>query len=47
MHAKAMPVLLAGEEEQRAWLDMPVEDAIALQDRVFPPERMRVTTEPI
>ena len=44
IHAKAMPVLLAGEAEQRAWLDMPVEDAIALQARVFPPERMRVST---
>ena len=47
VHAKAMPVLLAGEEEQRAWLEMPVEDAIALQARIFPSERMRVTTKPI
>lgn len=41
IHAKAMPVLLVGEDEQRAWLEGSVEDALAFQARVFPPERLR------
>jgi putative SOS response-associated peptidase YedK len=43
IHSKAMPVLLSGEEAQRAWLEMPVEDALAVQANAFAPERMRVT----
>lgn len=42
IHSKAMPVLLSGEEQQKAWLTMPVEEALAVQRNVFQPERMRV-----
>lgn len=44
IHAKAMPVVLVGEDAMRAWLAMPVEDAIALQARVLEPSRLRVRT---
>jgi putative SOS response-associated peptidase YedK len=40
VHAKAMPVLLA-QENWDAWLEAPVEEALALQ-RPFPAERMRI-----
>ena len=42
IHSKAMPVLLSGEEQQRAWLTMPLEEALAVQARPFAPQRMRV-----
>jgi putative SOS response-associated peptidase YedK len=42
IHSKAMPVLLSGEERQKAWLTMPVEEALAVQRNVLQPERMRV-----
>ncbi len=42
IHKQAMPVILSGEEEQRAWLEMPLEEALARQRQVFPAARMRV-----
>ncbi|MET0183806.1 MAG: SOS response-associated peptidase family protein, partial [Caulobacterales bacterium] len=40
IHAKAMPVILAGEAAQRAWLEAPVEEALAMQAQ-YPSDRMR------
>jgi putative SOS response-associated peptidase YedK len=43
IHAKAMPVLLTGEDFE-TWLTAPVEEALALQ-RPFPPERMGIVAQ--
>lgn len=45
IHAKAMPVLLTDEDEWRAWLTAPVDEALRLQ-RPLPTEIMRIVEPP-
>jgi putative SOS response-associated peptidase YedK len=45
IHAKAMPVILSTPAEYEQWLTAPAEEIPAIQERLFPPERLVLRPE--